>query len=201
MIKVKYNFYEEYDSDILNNKIEKRINCISQKNFEKDPYPNFLQDFFVDIFSWSVFPKKILKEIEKILIENKIDSIYDLSCGNGFHIYLFNNFTKIKGYAIDIQNEEESWSNIIVDDARKFIKKLKQNNKQALLLSWIDYDELALELVKKYKGNLVISVGNYELRSKKYLEYLHSNYKLIKRIVLYLPWKLIEKIEIYKKLD
>lgn len=67
-------------------------------------------------------------------------------------------------------------------------------------LSWIDYDDLALELAMKYKGNIIISIGNYELRSKKYLNYLRNNYKLIKRYILYFPWKSSEKIEIYKKL-
>ena len=200
MIKVDYNFYEEYKSDKLLNKLEKRIKNISKRHLDIDPYQGFLMEYFVDIFSWSVFPLKILRDIEFILENNNIESIYDLSCGNGFHVFLFNNFTKIKGYAIDIQDEDESWVKIIVKDSRVFINELKQNNKQALLLSWIDYDDLAFELANKYKGNIIISVGNYELRSKKYLEYIHNNFSLIKRYKLYFPWKSFEKIEVYKRI-
>ena len=200
MIKVKYNFYEEYKSNILLKKLERRMINVSNRHLGKKPHPEFLQEYFVDIFSWSVLPIKILKEIESILCNNKIEYIYDLSCGNAFHIFLFNNFTKINGYAIDIQDEDESWNKIIVKDSRIFMNNLKQNNKQAILLSWIDYDDLALELAMKYKGNIIISVGNYELRSKKYLNYLRNNFKLIKRYILYFPWKSSEKIEIYKKL-
>lgn len=158
---------------------------------------SLLMDNFVGIFSWSVFPFDLLKKIEKILIENEITTLLDLSCGNAFHMFLFKNFTKIKTYAIDIQNEENSWHEIIVQDSRKYISNIIDFTEIGLFLSWIDYDELALELLQKYKGKLVVSVGNYELKSKKYLDYLHKNYKLIKRFILQMPWDRTEKVEIY----
>ena len=198
MINVQYDFYKEYASDLLEKILEKRVNSISLNHFgKKIPSDNFLSEFFVDVFCWSVFPKKILREIETILLDNQIQTIYDLSCGNGFHIFLFNQFTKINGVAIDIQNEENSWSNIIVQDARLFLQNLIQSTSQALLLSWIDYDELALNFAKNYHGNIIISVGNYELRSTKYLKYVHDHFYLIKRFILKLPWNRTEKIEIY----
>jgi hypothetical protein len=198
-IIVKHNFYEEYNSLILDIILVKRMNHISEKYLGNKRTDNFLSDYFVDIFSWSVFPFNLLKEIEKILINNKITTLLDLSCGNAFHMFLFKNFTKIKTYAIDIQNEENSWHKIIVEDGRKYISNIIDFTGTGLFLSWIDYDELALELLQKYKGNLVISVGNYELRSKKYLNYLHRNYKLIKKYILHMPWDRTEKIEIYTR--
>lgn len=196
-IIVNYNFYEEYNSLLLNNILINRMNYIREKYFNNMKSESLLMDNFVGIFSWSVFPFDLLKKIEKILIENEITTLLDLSCGNAFHMFLFKNFTKIKTYAIDIQNEENSWHEIIVQDSRKYISNIIDFTEIGLFLSWIDYDELALELLQKYKGKLVVSVGNYELKSKKYLDYLHKNYKLIKRFILQMPWDRTEKVEIY----
>ena len=38
MIKVDYNFYEEYKSDKLLNKLEKRIKNISKRHLDIEPY-------------------------------------------------------------------------------------------------------------------------------------------------------------------
>ena len=196
-IIVDYNFYKEYNSLLLNTILVNRMNYIREKYFINVKCHNLLIDNFVGIFSWSVFPFDLLKKIEKILVENEITRLLDLSCGNAFHMFLFKNFTKIKTYAVDIQDEYNSWCKIIVEDGRKYISNIKDFNGIGLFLSWIDYDELALELLQIYKGKLVISVGNYELKSKKYLDYLHKNYKLIKRFILQMPWDRMEKIEIY----
>ena len=196
-IIVKYNFYKEYNSLLLNTILSNRMNYISEKYFNNMKSENLLINNFVGIFSWSIFPFDLLKEIEEILIKNKITTLLDLSCGNAFHMFLFQNFTKIKTYAIDIQDEDNSWCKIIVEDGRNYISNINDFTEIGLFLSWIDYDELALELLQKYKGKLVISVGNYELKSKKYLNYLHKNYKLIKRFILQMPWDRTEKVEIY----
>lgn len=103
MIKVTFDFYKEYDSKLLNNKLKRRINYMSLRHFDSKPHPNFLEDSFVDIFSRSVLPNNLLKDIEKVMLENDIKSIYDLSCGSGFHIFFFTPFTNIKGYAIEFR--------------------------------------------------------------------------------------------------
>ena len=207
-INIKYNFYKKYNKynkklHIID-KINKRIKKISEENF-LEINDKFLEEYFTDIFSWSVIPYKLLKKIEKLLLKYNIKSILDLSCGNAFHMFLFNNFTKLYTYPVDIQNENESWLPITVIDARSYLKQLnniKSNNMNniALFLSWIDYDELALDLIKNYKGNIVISIGNYELRSKKYLNYLYKNFKIIKKYVLKMPWNRTENIEILHRI-
>ena len=64
-----------------------------------------------------------------------------------------------------------AWSPIIEKDGLVFLDELneKEHFEGALLLSWINGDELALDLLNKYKGNIVISIGNYEGLSPKYL--------------------------------
>ena len=51
-------------------------------------------------------------------------------------------------------------------------------------LSWIDYEELGIKLLENFKGNLVISIGNYEEKSPNYLNYLHKHFKIIKIYII-----------------
>ena len=79
---------------------------------------------------------------------------------------------------------------IIVTDGRNYISFVSIE----LLLSWIDYEQLGLELIDMYHGNVIISVGNYEDHgNNKYL------YKLINRIIVKMPWNRTEVIEIYER--
>ena len=68
-----------------------------------------------------------------------------------------------------------------------------------LLLSWIDYDDLAYNLLYHFRGNLLISIGNYENISFQYLDLLESNFVLVKKYILHMPWDHIEQIKIYKR--
>ena len=72
-IIVNYNFYEEYNSLLLDNILINRMNYIREKYFNNMKSETLLIDNFVGIFSWSVFPFDLLKEIEE-LKEEKIYS-------------------------------------------------------------------------------------------------------------------------------
>ena len=69
----------------------------------------------------------------------------------------------------------------------KYLNSIANHQDKILLLSWIDYDELAHRLVKNYRGNIIISVGNYENISFKYLKELHQNFIKIKNYDFIMP--------------
>lgn len=208
MITVNYNFYEEY-INIDNNfkeKLQIRINQIKTNNFygynktlTNDEYKKIIEEYFVEIFSWSVLPYKILNIISNILQVNNCFKIIDPCCGNGFHGYLFNTFTNIKCISYDIQMEANSWSNMIEMEGIEALKNTNKHIDYCLLLSWIDYEELNIKLMDQYKGYFIISIGNYEKLSPKYISKLNKDYNNIKTICLYMPWGAREKIEIYKR--
>ena len=71
--------------------------------------------------------------------------------------------------------------------------------KSALLLSWIDYEDLCLDLLNLYQGDMVISFGNYNVLCPKYKLKLEQDFLLTKKITLNMPWGLDEDIELYIK--
>ena len=163
---ISYDFYKEYTDSSIKFKeklderidtIKKRTECSSPILFDKN---NFIKEYFVEIFSWSVLSKKVLNDIFYI-IKDECTTIVDPCCGNGFHTYLFENFTSMKTHTFDIQDEINSWNNLIVKNGIEAIEEIEYHDKLGLLLSWIDYDDLCIQLMEKYKGNIVISLGNY----------------------------------------
>ena len=42
-----------------------------------------IEDYFVEIFFWSVIPKKLLYNLEKLISKNNISKLIDPCCGNG----------------------------------------------------------------------------------------------------------------------
>ena len=77
---------------------------------------------------------------------------------------------------VDIQNEKDSWLPIEEMDGLKLLQELssKEHKRSALLLSWVDYESLTIELLEEYQGKMVISVGNYEGNSSNYLQILEE---------------------------
>ena len=52
-------------------------------------------------------------------------------------------------------------------------------------------------LVKNFRGNIIISVGNYENISFKYLKELHKNFTKIKNYDFIMPWNHEERLKIF----
>ena len=144
----------------------------------------------------------MLIEIDKLI--NSYVNNYTLidPCLEIVFKFLFYEFCNRNVITIDIQVEELAWINTIECDGLKYIQNNINNfEDKVLLLAWVDYDDLTVQLLKSYKGLIVISVGNYDItNSKKYLHYLNLNYNLIKHYELKMPWNSIEHIRIYKKI-
>ena len=204
---IKYNFFKDF-SDI-NSKFLVSLNI--RKQYIKDKYKlslndeELLKEYFVEIFSWTVMDKSILDDIKNVIDKygNSEKTILDPCSGNSFHTFLFNSYLKMNVITIDIQPEENAWIETIEDDGLEFIKKMDNHNDKILFLSWIDYtkNELPYNLLINFKGNMVISVGNYrEVDCKKYIDELNKNYKLVAEYYCKMPWDDIEEIKIFTKL-
>ena len=206
--QVDYNFYQSYleldSQNSFQTQFQKRITLLKRtlQEWKWEPKPlssildYLLQEHFVEIFSWSVLPYLALQDIYQH-IQPWVTELIDPCCGNGFHTYLFQQFTPISCVSIDIQDEPESWVPITVQNGLQGLKNIEHQESLGLLLSWIDYEQLCLQLLDLFKGPVVISVGNYHNISPNYLERLHQDYKLSYQMTLMMPWGMKEHIEIY----
>jgi hypothetical protein len=200
--KVEYNFYLKYlENQDFKKKFEHRVEKIKNIYNKNLSQSDVILEYFVEIFSWSVLPIEILKLIESEISKLDINLIIDPSCGSAFHGFLFQKFCKFKTINLDLQNETFSWIPIIEGDGRHYLKNLNQDLhcKSALLLSWIDYEDLCLDLLNLYQGDMVISFGNYNVLCPKYKLKLEQDFILTKKITLNMPWGLDEDIELYVK--
>ena len=204
MIVINYNFYEEYlENEEFSKMFQIRKSYVKNKDRLKYSDDELIKERFVEIFSWTVIKRNLLFEINKIIgeiVPNGI--IIDPCSGNSFHTFLFKTFCNREVITIDIQPEENAWVETIEQDGLEYLKNMKIHDNKILILSWIDYTgkELSYNLLKSFKGNLVISIGNYrEINSKKYLDELKSNYEIINSYDCMMPWNMIEEIRIFKK--
>ena len=200
---VDYNFYKDYQNYIFDRKLKNRIKYFQKRySIKKQSLDSTIKNHFVEIFCSTVIPLNILNVLNEIIKSNEITGVIDPCCGNAFHTYLFGNVLGLNTFSVDIQDEPHSWKNIIEEDGRLFMKNLslKEHTNNLLLLSWVDYDSLTTELLDLYKGNLVISLGNYDKLSPNYLRKLNESFKLIKKVVLKMPWDLSENLEVYLRI-
>lgn len=199
---IKYDFYKDYiNNEEFKNKFYKRLIKLNPNltEIDKDTEKELVKEYFVEIFSWSVFNKSFLLELVSIIEESNLTTVLDPCAGNAFHTFLFKTFTNINTITIDIQDEKDSWTPIIELNCLDYLKKYNNYQETVLLLSWLDYEELGMKVLDLYKGLMVISVGNYYHNSPNYLKKLNEEYTLLKLIHLKMPWGLEEKIEIYKR--
>ena len=200
METISYNFYEDYTqlNPNFTIKMNQRIDDIKEKYIIKLSNEDVIKDYFVELFSWTIFPYNILQNIYEI-IKDKCDILLDPCCGNSFHTYLFETFTPLKCLSFDIQNEKNSWTNITETNGLFVLQQLPNHQNICLFLSCIDNEHIGMTILDSFKGNIIISVGNYEGTSPNYLSKLHENYNIIYCKILQMPWNLTEKIEIYVK--
>ena len=204
---LNYDFYKDYEiNNNFNTIFKKRKQNILLNNnnqYKKcEDEETLINEYFVEIFSWSVLPKELLFTINDILEELVGDyTIFDPCSGNSFHTFLFNEFCNKNVITIDIQKENDAWIDTIECDGLEYMKHNISNfNNMVLLLSWIDYDNLTTSLIKNFKGDYVLSIGNYkDENSRNYLNELNQNYSLIKHFILNMPWDLQEHIKIFRR--
>ena len=203
LVEVNYNFFEDYlDNNEFNIKFNERINKIKNQYKKFLNVDNIIEDFFVEIFCWTVIPKDLLYEINGILESYIYEyTLIDPCSGNSFHTFLFNTFCYKEVITIDIQPEENCWIQTTSFCGLEYIKnRIHDFSDKVLLLAWIDYDDLTYSLLKNFKGILVLSIGNYEKHnSQKYLNELDEKYDLISHYKLNMPWDLNENIRIFKR--
>ena len=203
LVSITENFYQPFlQLPKFSEKLDTRISNLRKKyHLDSLNTDEIRKEYFVEIFSWSVFTPDILDILKNYLNQFNIQRVIDTCAGNAFHTYLIHNYLGIDVITVDIQDEPSSWTPITEKDGRLALKELAPTEHQnsALLLSWIDYESLTIELLELYQGKLVISVGNYEGNSLQYLAKLKEKYNLQKRIMLQMPWGLEEKIEIYSR--
>jgi hypothetical protein len=200
--KLEYNFYRDYFNDLkFKTKFNQRVQDIKFRYQIKEDQNYILKNYFVEIFSWTALPYKILHMIDDKIKKYKLTNIIDPSCGNAFHGYLFNRFCNLNTINLDLQDENNSWYPILPGDGRDYLTDLpkEEHLKSVLLLSWIDYEKLCLDFLQLYQGNMVISLGNYDDLSPNYKKKLNQDFNLIQKIILTMPWNLTENIEIYVK--
>lgn len=202
---VSYTFfhaYEKHQPGIICLHIPRRIQVLIDKHFLPCTASTmeFVQDFFTDIFSWSVFPASMLRQLEYLLVQEcGVTHVVDPCCGNAFHAFLLRTFTQLTVAASDVQLEEEAWTSMEVLDAREAVALVETPESTALLLSWVDYQELGMDLVHKFQGRIVISVGNYDEASPDYVALLHRRFLLLRAFVLHMPWNRTERVNVYIK--
>lgn len=203
LVSITENFYQPFlQLPKFSEKLDTRISNLRTKyHLDSLNTDEIRKEYFVEIFSWSVFTPDILDILKNYLNQFNIQRVIDPCAGNAFHTYLIHNYLGIDVITVDIQDEPSSWTPITEKDGRLALKELgpTEHLNSALLLSWIDYESLTIELLELYQGKLVISVGNYEGNSLQYLAKLKEKYNLQKRIMLQMPWGLEEKIEIYSR--
>lgn len=200
-IPINYDFYKEYlQNNKFNDIFKQRVSYIKSKYGTNMTDKELIEEYFVELFSWSVIPEELLLDISNFLLKNNITRILDPCCGNAFHTCLFDMICDINTLSCDIQREENAWIETLEQDGRQFLDELNEQDhfEGALILSWIDGEKLAKELLSKFKGNIIISIGNYVINTD-YIDDLKRHYKLKKQIILKMPWGLNERIEIYSK--
>lgn len=207
------NFQERLDKRITY--LKTMFNLADSKWTDKE----IIKENFVETFCWSVFPKKLLEEIANLLRRNNIFYIIDPCCGNGFHMYLFKVFTGFDIIAIDIQPEPHPWINTVSMLGHDNEKTPVYNglilmpyysdlchkagtykyDQQCLFLSWIDRDDLALGLIDKFNGDIIMSVGHLDNVMVETCKHLDTNFELLKQYDLEMPWDITETVKIYKR--
>ena len=209
-VVVPTDFYVDY---ILKNADFKARMDVRLGNIERDlrdlrlnrcgTTTHVIEENFVELFSWSVLPIHLLQEISGIIQGLGCNEVVDPCCGNGFHTYLFETYADgLTCSAFDIQDEPDSWSRVEVCDCRDLLTtKMPSHRHMCLLLSWIDYDELAVTMLRDFRGPVVLSIGNYEEGgSLNYLSALRANFSLVQKYTLEMPWSRAEIVEIYQRL-
>ena len=194
--KISYNFYESYlGSNLFREKLENRLSYIKQKYNCDSSTDNQMKENFMEIFSWSALNKSELLDLVKYIKSKDINYIIDPTCGNGFHSLLFQIYSSLEIRSNDKEKIPCSWVEAREKDGRDYIKGLndKENEEGALILSGKYNDDMDLELLDLFKGNMVLHYRNDEIS----LPELNLDFKMKKRIIIEMPTMKREYIEIY----
>lgn len=205
-INIDYTFFNDYiDNPYFNNCLNQRIKKVDNDNhINSYKTNNIINDCFVKIFSCTVIPKNLLFHIDSIIHSHVPNyTLIDPCSGNSFHTFLFSIFCNRQVITIDIQVEKCPWIYTIETDGLSYLLNSNLSfQDKVLLLSWIDNDDLSFSILNAFHGDIVISIGNYDIsNSPTYLKQIYNHFTLLHHFNLYMPWDSIENIRIFKRIN
>ena len=199
---ISYHFYQDYlDDPVFSEKMTARKQHLIQVYQLKLSDEQLIQDYFVELFSWTVLDKWTLEQLNKV-IEKYVPkaTLIDPCSGNSFHTFLFHQFCQRPVITIDIQPELNAWIKTISTDGLVYLRELTNHQDKVLILSWIDFTQFRLpyNLLTSFHGSMVISIGNYRSHNcGDYLEELQQSFRLLHFYKCVMPWGLTEEIGVY----
>ncbi len=145
--------------------------------------------------------------------------LIDPCCNNGFHMYLFRTFTPYCVVGIDLNPITSAWIDIlagitidrphepafnslkVMTDVYKMYKDKKGCTPKymCLFMASVEVDDLYLELLKLFEGNLVLSIDNPKAEFPESYQYLDTHFDLIKEYKIKEPQGHTDVLEIYKR--
>lgn len=199
---INYQFYKDYlNNPVFCDKMTTRKQYLINMYQLKIPDEELVQDYFVELFSWTAFDKWILEQLNKIIDQYIPKAILIDPCsGNSFHTFLFNQFCQKSVITIDIQPEPHAWIKTIPADGLNYLQKLDNHQDKVLILSWIDFTQFRLpyNLLTNFHGKMVISIGNYRPHNcGDYLQELQKSFRPLQFYECLMPWGLTEEISVY----
>ena len=199
---ITYQFYQDYlDDPVFSKKMTIRKQYLINKYQLKVPDDQLIQEYFVELFSWTALDKWTLEQLDKV-IEKYVPkaTLIDPCSGNSFHTFLFHQFCQRPVITIDIQPELNAWINTITADGLEYLQELDNHQDKVLILSWIDFTQFRLpyNLLTNFHGKMVISIGNYRPHNcGDYLQELQKSFRLLQFYECLMPWGLTEEIGVY----
>lgn len=204
-ITIPYDFYKEYvrENPLFQERMNQRIVYVRAKHQLKGQEEDaFIQEYFVEVFSWTVLSYPLLLEMDALLSSHVPNyTLVDPCSGNSFHTFLFRHFCDRSVMTVDIQPDEVPWTPTIEADGIAYVQRLASHQNLVLFLSWVDFTDrdIVYQLLTSFHGKIVVSVGNYRNEtSQKYLERLRDAYQLLATYFCVMPWGLTEEIRIFK---
>lgn len=199
---ISYQFYQDYlDDPVFSEKMTARKQHLIQVYQLKLSDEQLIQEYFVELFSWTALDKWTLEQLNKI-IEKYVPNatLIDPCSGNSFHTFLFHQFCQRSVITIDIQPEPNAWIKTISADGLVYLRELDNHQDKVLILSWIDFTQFRLpyNLLTSFHGKMVISIGNYRSHNcGDYLKELQQSFGLLHFYKCVMPWGLTEEIGVY----
>ena len=133
---LSYDFYKSYyDIKGFRTILETRKTYFADKlrflGIFNSPEKDLLNEFFVEIFSWTVMDKSIMDKIRHDITNNYTLKLEDLTVvdpcsGNSFHTFLFNKYLTMPVITVDIQPEENAWIDTIEGDGVSYITNMEK---------------------------------------------------------------------------
>ncbi len=208
--KMRFDFFKDIANvcpsyeEVLSKRIKKIFSDHYMRYSGIQSEEEFIKYNYEILFGENPLPIDCVRDLEMIIRAHHSSMVMDLCCSNSYHMFMLRCITGLRTIGIDFEQGFFNWIDPYVASPFYMLNRhYTDHSAIALYISSLPLDDAGVEIVKNYRGNLIIY--NHSSKDSKCnkqtetLKLINNSYIKTHEFTIETDWNYTSYVQVFEK--